>query len=245
VDRAIEEFDNSLLASGKGLHPTIVEAFELLKENMLRNQSLLRGHGTDMVQQIKNIGAATHRRIIGEVIEPTWLDIYEKCGNETGIFSQSPSSASKANIESGTGHYKRNRKRHKRHARDIGGLKMYQDADLLIKAALLNHISGIQKQLEAGYMDVSDQIKRDIELIMEKYSASSNPRTNRTVKSLAKTKLRKALKVHFEELENAWGIEPEPEVEFQEQAPAVIHEDKSENDDEDGDGDVDLESYFR
>lgn len=83
VTTAIVEFSEALLKSGQEISATIVEALELMKENILRSQAQLIEHGSIVLQAIQTLAQTTHRELKG-IVHLRWEDVYLECGNDYG-----------------------------------------------------------------------------------------------------------------------------------------------------------------
>jgi len=207
VDKLIVVFTEVILASARDVHPAIDEALQSLKGNVLNLQSILKDEAAIIFEALNNAAKEAHRTVKPKVSE-TWEEIYTQCGDECG-----------------RGLFERNKKRHWNHVRRDGGLAMYQKSGKAIQKALNKVLANLEKNFGSSLKDAIAQLQEDLRIVVDRHSTDPIKTILSPDASLAKEQLRQALQPHFEQLEKAWGFEPEeekPEVENFEPEEAVL-----------------------
>jgi hypothetical protein len=214
VDELIEAFTESLLTSALDLHPAIDEALQSLRENILGLRTMLKDEAAAIFDGINKASKEAHRTVKPAVLA-AWWDIYNQCG-----------------CERGAGLFHRNKRAHREHVNGDGGKAMYQNAGEKIRETLDELLENLQEKFDSSYEDVDTQLREDLAVIVDRHSAKPVQTTLSPGALLAKKRLQQALQPHFEELEKAWGIEPEIEnteidaPEPKETAPTLDAEDE-------------------
>jgi hypothetical protein len=193
VDELIEAFTESLLTSARDLHPAIDEALQSLRENILGLRTMLKDEAAAIFERINKASKEAHRTVKPAVLA-AWRDIYNQCG-----------------CECGKGLFHRNKRAHREHVKGDGGKAMYQSAGEEIRETLEELLEKLQEKFDSSYDVVDTQLREDLAVVVERHSTKPVQTTLSPDASLAKKRLQQALQPHFEELEKAWGIEPEIE----------------------------------
>jgi hypothetical protein len=201
VDQLIVNFTDSLLTVARDIHPAIDEALQYLRENILGLRTKLRDEGATIFEGINKASKDAHR-VIKPTVLAAWEDIYEQCGAECG-----------------KGLFHRNKKAHREHVHGDGGEAMYEAAGEEIRETLDSVLENLQEKFDLSYGDAVTQLREDLNLMVESHSADPVKTALSPDASLAKERLQRALQPHFEELEQAWGIEPEVEKPHVDAAP--------------------------
>lgn len=202
------------MTSARDIHPAIDEALQSLRENILGLRTILKDEAATIFEDINTAAKEAHRTVKPEVID-SWKDIYEQCGEECG-----------------KGLFQRNKKAHKDHVKNEGGVAMYQRAGEAIREALDKVLEGLQEKFNSSYNAAITQLQEDLNIMVERHSADSVRTALSQDASRAKERLRQALQPYFEKLEKAWGIEHEignTEIDAPEQkvtAPTLEAEDE-------------------
>jgi hypothetical protein len=191
VDETVVDFVESILTSARDIHPAIHEALQSLRENILGLRTMLKDEAATIFKDINTAAKEAHRMVKPEVVN-SWNDIYEQCGEERG-----------------KGLFQRNRKAHRDHVKNEGGAAMYQRAGEAVRKALDKVLKRLQEKFNSSYNDAITQLQEDLNIVVERHSADPVRTALSPDASRAKERLRQALQPHFEELEKAWGIEPE------------------------------------
>jgi hypothetical protein len=193
VDKTVMGFTESILTSARNIHPAIDKDLQSLRENIMGLRTMLKDEAATIFEDIITAAKEAHRTVEPEVVD-SWKDIYEQCGEERG-----------------KGLFQRNRKAHRDHVKNEGGVAMYQRAGEAIRKALDKVLKGLQEKFNSSYHDAITQLQEDLNIVVERHSADTVRTALSQNASRAKERLRQALQPHFEELEKAWGIEPEIE----------------------------------
>ena len=206
VDKLMVDFVEILLTSARDIHPAIDKALQSLRDNILGLRTMLKEEAATIFEGINSAAKEAHRAVKPEIVA-SWEGIYEQCGDECG-----------------KGLFHRNKKAHRNHVKGDGGAAMYKRAGDAIRKALNKVLDNLQEQFDMSYSEAANQLQEDLDILVERHSASPVKTALSLDASLAKERLRKALQPHFEQLEKAWGLDSDVvkmEVEESEQNETV------------------------
>lgn len=230
VEKLIADFADSLLATAHDIHPSIHEALQLLRTNVLGIIPVIQIEGALAIDSIVEGSKSAHRYIKPEV-ERSWMLVYRQCG-----------------AREGKGVYGRNQKAHRDHALWDGGLAMYQRAGQALQEEIQNACDQLPSKYIRSYKDAVSRTQNDLRILLDRHSAAERANSRGILQSMAK--LRILLLLHFEELEKAWSREPEdqtvlPEIEEEEFLGINDSDLDSDDDDSDSDDELDLQELGR
>jgi len=218
ADKAIADFVERLMTCAHDIHPTIQEALQSFRENILSIRAVLKISAANIFEEINQAAKEAHRSVKDEVLK-SWTATYLQCGAARGKKL-----------------YERNRKTHKLHVNGEGGKPMYERAGAGIQATLNKVLNQLQGKFDASYYNAVAQLREDLRVMLERHSVNSVQNgTHQAV--LAKERLHKALSPLSEALENAWGLELEPEKEEMESSKSEQATKVEESDGDDFDPD--------
>ena len=82
---------------------------------------------------------------------------------------------------------------------------MYKNASKAIKAALKNALGKLTCQFEESYRESIDEMKGEIDLMLERHSAAGNQTKSYKIQKAKKAALHSELEPHFQALEKIWA----------------------------------------
>ncbi|KAN0112190.1 hypothetical protein V8E51_005141 [Hyaloscypha variabilis] len=204
VDGLIPEFVDALLVSADGMPQNIQQALESLRETLLGVRCILKSAAADIFHGINNAAKNAHRMIKPEA-KSSWESAYETCGATRGKDM-----------------WASNKETHRNHAQGEGGAKMYHRAGKSLRETLQKELDSLEEKFKASCDNAVARIRQDLTIMLDGHSLSSAKVNSAEALALAKEKLKKILEPHVEELEKAWGIEPEAEKDESEEVESEI-----------------------
>lgn len=211
ADLSIGEFVDSITLSAKDVHETVHEALQSLSGNLLSVKIILKNSASDIFAGINQAAKAAHRRVKPQVLL-SWESTYAKCG-----------------ATKGTDVFKTNKETHKKHVNGDGGLLMYKQAGLAMKETLSTELDKLEDKFHASFQAAVARIREDLKVMLDRHSLSTAKTRSPEAETLAKEKLQKALKPHFDALSKAWVVEAEIEADDSEETESASELDDSES----------------
>jgi len=192
VDKLIAEAIEPILASAADIHPTVDDALMSQRGSVMILRAKLRDAGEDIFDGINVVAKAAHRSVKPQV-ESAWKSTYTKCRSEKR-----------------KGHFEENKKAHKAHIQGDGGVPMFKKAGSAIQRTMNTALKKLPEKFEANFQKNIIDLRDTLKITLDRHTIGEG---GAEAGVAGKKKLDKILKLHFDNLENSWGMEPEPEIE--------------------------------
>jgi hypothetical protein len=194
------------LATAKENCPDILMELQVFREELEKASDHLTIKTEAIFEKFRLAVRESHREAATPAIRTFLTPMYNQCGEERGI-PQLPISPLKfAHNPKGTGHFKRNRETHASWM-EQKGVACHHEATRAIQDALNENLDGLPTKLLTSQTEVLEQIRNEIELILEHNTSKGGRNTTRRIQSKSKAKLQNILQSDIDDLFKAWNEE--------------------------------------
>lgn len=223
AEKRLTDFADNLMSAALDILPSLREAFEYLRDSILRNVRRLQVRADSIFADF-DAAAKDAWRLVKPTCVDAWMPIYHICG-----------------AEQGRGHYACKKATHKTHVEGLGGRLMYRECGRKLNATIRRMCADIHNQFEEKYTEIMEGFMTEMTATLDQHIMCGDRRSNRQKTSLTKVKLQGILPMKIEALYKEWQIDlsNEPKEEKKKPEPGIFDSTKIEEEEEEAIPDVD------